>query len=113
MKYDFDSVIDRRNTTSVKWDLADERFNVENILPMWVADMDFRVPQPVIDALKRVAEYGVFGYSTVPQSYYDAVIDWIRKRHNWEVEEELSRPRDITLSSTPSPIMTVRYSTIL
>ena len=88
MKYDFDSVIDRRNTNSVKWDLADERFNVENILPMWVADMDFRVPQPVIDALKRVAEYGVFGYSTVPQSYYDAVIDWIRKRHNWEVEEE-------------------------
>jgi len=88
MQYDFDSVIERRNTNSVKWDSADQLFNVKGILPMWVADMDFRSPRPVIDALKNLAEQGIFGYSTVPQSYYDAVINWMRKRHNWAIDRE-------------------------
>ena len=88
MQYDFDSVIERRNTNSVKWDSADQLFNVEDILPMWVADMDFRSPRPVIDALKDLTEQGIFGYSTVPQSYYDAVINWMKKRHNWTIDRE-------------------------
>ena len=88
MKYDFDTVIDRRGTCSVKWDLAEQSFKVKDILPMWVADMDFRSPQPVVDALREVAERGIFGYTGVPDSYYEAVAGWMRKRHGWNIEKE-------------------------
>jgi len=88
MKYDFDKVIDRHGTGSVKWDLAEETFKVKGILPMWVADMDFRSPPAVTDALRRVAEHRVFGYTTPPDSYYDAAIGWMEKRHGWEIERE-------------------------
>lgn len=88
MKYDFDTVIDRRGTCSVKWDMAEQVFKVKDILPMWVADMDFRSPEPVIEALRRVAERGIFGYTGAPDSYYDAVIAWMRRRHGWNIERE-------------------------
>jgi len=88
VKYDFDTVIDRRGTCSVKWDLAEQSFKVKDILPMWVADMDFRSPQPVVDALREVAERGIFGYTGVPDSYYEAVAGWMRKRHGWNIEKE-------------------------
>jgi cystathionine beta-lyase len=88
MERDFDAAINRCGTNSVKWDLADQFFQVKNILPMWVADMDFKSPEPVIDALKQVAERGIFGYSTVPESYYTALIEWMRKRHNWNIQKE-------------------------
>jgi cystathionine beta-lyase len=88
MKYDFDTVIDRRGTCSVKWDMAEQVFKVKDILPMWVADMDFRSPEPVIGALKKVAERGIFGYTGAPDSYYDAVIAWMRRRHGWNIERE-------------------------
>jgi cystathionine beta-lyase len=88
MEYDFDSEINRRGTNSVKWDFAEQFFQVKDILPMWVADMDFKAPGPVIDALKQVAERGIFGYSVVPESYYDALIEWMRKRHNWDIQKE-------------------------
>lgn len=88
MKYDFDTVIDRRGTCSVKWDLAEQSFKVKDILPMWVADMDFRSPQPVIDALREVAQHGIFGYTGAPDSYYETVAGWMRKRHGWNIEKE-------------------------
>src|SRR3990172_7523736 len=88
MKYDFDLVLDRHGTNSVKWDLAEERFGVKDVLPMWVADMDFRSPQPVIDALKKRAEHGIFGYAGMTPSYYQTVVQWMKHRHGWAVQPE-------------------------
>jgi len=88
MKYDFDTVIDRRGTCSVKWDMAEQTFKVKDILPMWVADMDFCSPEPVIEALTKVAERGIFGYTGAPDSYYDAVMAWMKRRHGWSIERE-------------------------
>ncbi|MBI2853436.1 MAG: pyridoxal phosphate-dependent aminotransferase [Chloroflexi bacterium] len=87
-QYDFDSVIDRRGTNSVKWDCVEERFGLKGLLPMWIADMDFRSPIPVIDALKRVSEQGLFGYAAVTPQFHQAVIDWMRRRHDWDVKRE-------------------------
>ena len=83
MQYDFNTVIDRCGTGSAKWDYCDERFGVKGLLPMWVADMDFRAPQPIIDAIKNAADVGFFGYFRVGQSYYEALIDWMERRHQW------------------------------
>jgi len=88
MKYDFDMIIDRYNTNSIKWDFAENKFSVKDILPMWVADMDFKVPEPVIDALKKVAEHGIFGYTAASQSYYAALKAWMKRRHNWDIKSE-------------------------
>lgn len=85
MRYDFDQVIERRKTNSVKWETS---FGEGDILPMWVADMDFRVPQPVIDALHKTAEHGIFGYSHGQASFDESIMDWMQKRHNWQVERE-------------------------
>ena len=76
MKYDFDEIIDRRGTNSLKWDVG------ENELPMWVADMDLRTAPEITDAVKRRAEHGIFGYSVVPDEWYDAYINWWKTRHN-------------------------------
>ena len=79
MKYDFDEIIPRRGTNSVKWDLATD----ERVLPMWVADMDFRTAPPVLDALERRLRHGVFGYTKVPDAYFEAVKGWFGKRHGF------------------------------
>ncbi len=88
MKYDFDKIIKRNKTGSVKWDLADDIFGGKDLLPMWVADMDFEAPRPVIDALSKRSEQGVYGYNACMPSYYDATINWIHKRHGWKIEKE-------------------------
>lgn len=88
MKYNFDEEINRFNTSSVKWDEVDTIFNGENLLPMWVADMDFKVPEPVIEAIKQRAEHGIFGYTARNDSYYEAIINWMQRRHNWKVEKD-------------------------
>ena len=88
MKYDFDAVVDRHNTNSIKWDFAEEIFKVKGILPMWVADMDFQVPEPVIDAINKVADHGIFGYTGVTESYYEALVYWMKNHHNWDIEKE-------------------------
>jgi cystathionine beta-lyase len=87
-QYDFDSVIERRGFGSIKWDFTDKYFPGKDVLPMWVADMDFRSPEPVIEALKKTAEHGIFGYAGVPESYCNAVMAWMKKRHNWEITKE-------------------------
>ncbi|MBM7692041.1 cystathionine beta-lyase [Peribacillus deserti] len=88
MKYDFDKHIIRTNTGSVKWDHSETLFGDKDILPMWVADMDFKAPQPVIDALIEKAEHGIFGYTKGLGSYHDAIIGWMKERHKWEVKSE-------------------------
>lgn len=83
MKYDFDKTIDRRATNSYKWDSAPE-----GALPMWVADMDFRTAPAIIDALQKRVAHGIFGYTRVPDAYYDAVTSWFSRRHGWDIDRE-------------------------
>lgn len=84
MKYDFDEIIDRRGTNCVKWDSAEN----PDVLPMWVADMDFRTAPPIIEALRRRVDHGIFGYTRVPQSYYEAVTGWFARRHGWNIDKD-------------------------
>ena len=88
MKYDFDRTIERRHTHSAKWDLAGEMFGDKDILPMWVADMDFETAPCIVEALKKLAETGIFGYPHRPQSYKDAVKGWMKRRHGWVIEDD-------------------------
>ncbi|MEK4513463.1 MalY/PatB family protein [Paenibacillus sp. FSL K6-2524] len=92
MKYNFDHVIARENTNSLKWDrtVLTKRlgFDADGILPLWVADMDFRAPQPVIDALIKRAEHGIFGYTSPLDDYYAALTWWQKSRHDWDIQKE-------------------------
>ena len=83
--YNFDELTDRRNTACVKWD----SYADSDIIPMWVADMDFRTAPAVTEALKRRVEEGIFGYVSVPDSYYDALIGWFRHRHGWDIDRDM------------------------
>ncbi len=91
MRYDFDHVISRYNTNSVKWDKTEKLFGDKDILPMWIADMDFACPKPVVDAVKERAEHGIFGYTSRSQDYFMAFIDWVERRHNWSIKKQWIR----------------------
>jgi cystathionine beta-lyase len=88
LNYDFDRVIDRYRSNSIKWDFAESIFGSADVLPMWVADMDFEAPRPVIEALISKARHGIFGYADGTESYYEAIIGWMRRRHNWRIEKD-------------------------
>lgn len=85
---DFDRVIDRRNTKSIKYDLAAKKGMPEDILPLWVADMDFQVSSYIQEAIIRQAEHGIFGYSNVGEEYFEIVKGWMKCRHGWDVEAD-------------------------
>lgn len=87
-KYNFDEEIDRRNTNCLKYDFAKERGKQEGILPLWVADMDFRTAPEIIDALVKEAQHGIFGYSEVKDDYFEALYNWFLKHFNWKTEKE-------------------------
>lgn len=89
----FDKVINRKQTDSVKWDYTKKIFGVENVLPMWVADMDFSVPEEVTDALHSRVDHGIFGYTMPGTNMEKAVQSWLKKRHSWEID-----PKTITYS---------------
>ena len=82
MTYDFDKIIDRRGTNCVKWD----ELSQPDIIPMWVADMDFETAPCVIEALRQRMEHGCFGYTLVPESFYQATIQWFQQRHGWTID---------------------------
>jgi len=88
MPFDFDEIIDRQNTNSLKYDFAAERGMPEDLLPLWVADMDFRTPPAVVDALVAAAQHGIFGYSDTKEDYFQAVQHWLSSRLGWQVEQE-------------------------
>ena len=88
MKYDFDRVIKRTGTGSVKWDLADSLFGGSGLLPLWVADMDFESPPEVTAALVERAHHGIFGYTAASPVYFEAFTAWFRKRHGWEIHTD-------------------------
>jgi len=83
-KYNFDEIVARRGTNCVKWDETD----IPDVIPLWVADMDFRVAPAIQQALEERVAHGVFGYNIVPESYYEAVIGWFRRRHQWTIRRE-------------------------
>ena len=84
MKYDFDSVTPRRGTLSYKWDSAPE-----GVLPMWVADMDFKTAPAIIEAIRKRVDNGIFGYTLVPDEYYKAVTSWFDRRHGWKIDRDM------------------------
>ena len=92
MKYNFDEIIDRKNNHSVKYCEIDKKFGVDkdsDIIPLWIADMDFKTAQPIIDAIQKKAEHGIFGYVYRPDEYFESFINWQKRRYNWEPKKEL------------------------
>ncbi|MFX1521890.1 MAG: MalY/PatB family protein [Promethearchaeota archaeon] len=85
--FNFDQVIDRTKSNSAKWDkqVLERRFGNPDLLPLWVADMDFQAPQPIIEKLIQTAEYGIFGYSILPPSFYESVISWFKRHYGWDI----------------------------
>ena len=92
MKYDFDQIIPRRGSGCYKWDSVTscltEGKAAEDVIPMWVADMDFQTAPAVVEALRQRVAHGVFGYTLVKASYYDAILSWFHRRHGWDIRRE-------------------------
>lgn len=86
--YDFDTVVNRKNTNSLKYDFAVERGRPADVLPLWVADMDFPAPEPVLKALQRAVEHGIFGYSDAKEDYTQSLANWFRTNFGWETKPE-------------------------
>jgi cysteine-S-conjugate beta-lyase len=86
--YNFDEIIKREGTNSIKYDARKKYFHNNNVLPFWVADTDFRTPDFVVEAIKKRADHEIFGYTFKPDSYYQAIEGWMQRRHNWKVEKE-------------------------
>ena len=88
MKYDFNPIIDRSHTGALKLEVLQERYGRPDLLPLWVADMDFATPDFVVDAMKQRMNHPIFGYTVEPADYWPSVIDWISSHHQWEVKRE-------------------------
>ena len=115
MPINFDEIIDRRNTSCLKHDFAVERGYPADILPFWVADMDFRAPATVIDALKARAEHGIFGYTQVKDDYFAVLQNWFRTRHDWTVErrELILTPGVVFAIATAIRAFTIKGDAVL
>ena len=87
--YNFDEIIERRGTNSVKYDMLEKYFGNADALPLWVADTDFRVPDFIIEALQKRLNHEILAYSYRPESYYTAIIDWMDKQHSWKMQKEM------------------------
>jgi len=88
--FNFDENIDRTKTNAIKWNekFMEEYFGVGDLLPLWVADMDFRAPTILLEKLKERVAHGIFGYTIAPDSYYEAIINWFKRRHNWNLKKD-------------------------
>jgi len=87
MKYNFDEIMQRHGTDSIKYDFAHRLGKPDDVLPLWVADMDFRAPQPVLDALEEKVRHGIFGYSESGEGYIQALQGWYEKRFDWKIDK--------------------------
>jgi len=88
MNYSFDEIIDREGTSCVKWDLRDKVFGSSDVLPMWVADMDFKTPGFISDAIIQRAQHAVYGYTYRSEGYYSSIINWMQSHHGWAIERD-------------------------
>ena len=96
----FDEIIERRGTSCLKYDFAIERGLPKDVLPFWVADMDFRTPDAVINELMRHSRHGIFGYTDIKSDYLDVLADWFLARHNWQIDTE-------TIVTTPGVVFAI------
>ena len=85
MTFNFDQELSRENTASVKFDGRQQYFGTTDVSPLWVADMDFAVPECVTRALQERINHPVFGYTLYPDSFYRSIIDWFQRRHQWTI----------------------------
>lgn len=106
MIYNFDELIDRKNTDSVKWNGLKELYGRDDVIPMWVADMDFKSPPQIIKALKERADHGIFGYPMIDENYFDPFITWIKERHGWEIDKSWIVPADGVVDALKIAILT-------
>ncbi|MFN8210748.1 MAG: PatB family C-S lyase [Bacteroidales bacterium] len=105
MSWNFDEVPSREGTNSIKYDLRKETFGSESVIPMWVADMDFKTPDFIIDALRTRLDHEILGYSFRPSEYFDSLISWINRRHNWQIEKEW-------IQFTPGIVPALNFATL-
>jgi len=88
MNYNFDELLERRNSNCYKYDFASEYFGTDDLIPMWVADMDFRTPDFIMEAIRERSQHEILGYSVKPESFYDSIVSWYKKRQNWTIERD-------------------------
>lgn len=100
MQYDFDQIIDRSNNHAAKYDERKKKFGTDDVIPLWIADMDFRTCQPVIDALTARAQEGIWGYTARPDSYFAAIRAWQKRRNGWDIDQSL-------MSFSPGVVQTI------
>ena len=86
--YNFDEIVERRGTNCEKWDGLKELYGRDDLLPLWVADMDFSAPPAISSALEKRGEHNIYGYTYCGDEYYEAVIGWMSRRHNWDIKKE-------------------------
>ncbi len=87
-KYNFDEIVPREGTNCIKYDALERFFGSKDVLPLWVADMDFKTPDFIVEAIKKRTEHEIFGYTFRDDSYYNSIIGWMKRRHNWEIQKE-------------------------
>ena len=87
-KYNFDEIVPRKGTNSLKYDALEKFFGSPDILPLWVADMDFKTPDFIVNAIKERAAHEIYGYTFNPESYFEAIIGWMKRRHGWDIQKE-------------------------
>lgn len=87
-KYDFDEVVPREGTNSLKWDACERIFGKADILPLWVADMDFKTPDFIMEALRKRLDHEILGYTFRAESYFQSIVDWMKQRHDWDIKKE-------------------------
>jgi cysteine-S-conjugate beta-lyase len=88
IKYNFDKIVDRSGTGALKLDVLNKRYGRSDLLPLWVADMDFETPEFIVDAISKRLEHHIFGYTVEPEDYWPTVIDWIESHHQWNINED-------------------------
>jgi cystathionine beta-lyase len=86
--WNFDEPAPREGTNCIKYDRREETFGINDVIPMWVADMDFNTPQVIVDAIRKRLDHEIFGYSFRPPEYFLSIINWLKNRHNWAIEKE-------------------------
>ena len=89
MKYDFDQIVDRSGNHAAKYDERKKKFGTDDVMPLWIADMDFKTAQPIIDALTARAQEGIWGYTARPDSYFEAIRGWQKRRNGWDIDPKL------------------------
>ncbi len=103
MKFNFDKIVDRDGTNAVKYDLRELFFGTNDVIPMWVADMEFEAPPCVSKAIIKRAQHKIYGYTLKSESYFQSIINWVKKRHNWDIKKDW-------ISSSPGVVSSVTLS---